>query len=185
MAQTIALQRGSTSITWNGTTHYTAFTNTSSGTATRVIMGGVSAYANNTDALAMAIYVKQSGTSNYIPVAYKGTGTGVANASLDFYSGCDARPLQSLLAGTGEMMSNPFPSGNTNGSYTGAATLYNVNVNYNQTQARMDSNRFAMELYPQQFWIGPSDVVSMKFINGSSGNYTGAVAWTFVTITES
>lgn len=185
MAQTIALQRGSTSITWNGTTITTLFTNTSSGAATRVIMGGISAYSTNNGPLTMGLYVKQAGTSNYVTVGLKSFGTGGGSHSLDFFAGTEIKPNQPISnANTAEAMGNPIYMVQGSANYAGAQDMSNTAIYYINAQAGLSSNRLSYEHYPQQFWIGPSDVVVMKFYNYNSSAATGAVAYNFVTVTE-
>lgn len=184
MAQTVGLQRGATSITWNGTTAYTLFTNTASGTATRVVLGGISAYNSGLGPLGMALFVKQASTSNYVTIGFKGFGAGNSGYSLDFFGGCAPLPLQPTASATDAMGSTILTDGSS-ANYFGAQDIANVNISYLTTTASYGSSRFNFEFYPQQFWIGPSDVVVMKFYNYNNSSATGNVAYNFVTITES
>lgn len=184
MAQTIALQRGSTSITWNGTTAYTLFTQ-SGGTATRVIIGGVSAYSTNNGSINMAMFVKQSGTSNYLTIGYKGVGTASSSNSLDFYGGSAITPLPAQPASTNNSAGGTPILVNSNGGFFGAGDISNTAVQAINSQFSNSNSFFQFEVCPQQFWIGPGDSVVMKFFNYSSAAATGIVAYTFTTITES
>ena len=86
MAQTIALQRGTTSVTLDGTTKYTMFTQ-SGGTATRVIINGVAMYSGNArSGLAMIIGVQKSG-GGFFTIAYKMISNNGTYGGFDFFPG--------------------------------------------------------------------------------------------------
>jgi hypothetical protein len=185
MAQTIALQRGSTAITWNGTTLTTLFTQ-SGGTATRVCIGGVSAYTSVSSGIAMAMFVKQSAVSVYTTVAIKSSGTQVNNYALDFYGGQAIYP-QAMKFNTASTPSTSSVIASTNtANYTGLNNMNGMAIYGADTVVYAGASTTAnYDVCPAQFWIGPGDSVVMKFFNNNDSSATGNVAYSFTTITES
>lgn len=182
MAQTIALQRGTSSVTLDGTTRYTMFTQ-SGGTATRVIINGCAFYSDTArSGLMGGIFVQKSG-GGYFSVAIKLVGNSTTVGSMDFLPG-----MVNNVGGA----TNGTSAGITGASiFVGAlATDYQSNQNmsqfalYGATSAQSGfGNASLFEYCPSQFWIGPSDVVYFKGRNNSGD--PGQVSWSFTTITES
>jgi hypothetical protein len=182
MAQTIAMQRGTTTITANGTGPTTLFTQ-SGGTATRVIINGIAGYSGGSSSYwCMMLSVTNSGTSVNLPVAFKSTGGFTGSIGGCFF-----------LSGLGA-------ASNGGAQYSGAATTASAAVlgNYANTWPRSGdpiiagangslvvsgSQAAVYEYCPQNFWIGPGDQVCLGLYNsaGSSVN----VAFNFTTVTES
>jgi len=185
MAQTIALQRGTVSTNLNGNTSTTLFTQ-SGGTATRVIIGGVGMYTNtSTGSLAMQLVVGLSGsTTNTIVIAFKGSSTALNTYSMDFIPG--------LMPTSGAMRpsTNSTPSGtsilsnNSANVFSGSQSLDGAYITGADTATNFGNNTFNYEYCPAQFWMGPSDTLFFRGRN-SNGAYTGNVAYSFTTITES
>ena len=179
MAQTIAMQRGSTSATFNST-RYTLFTQ-SGGNATRVIInavtvwsgGGFGGWGN------MMLQVLNSGTSVYLPIAIKMSGAAINPSAMTFIPetvGISGGAQQASSTATLTSQTLWYPSGsdwpNTNGmSIQGASS--------NAAEGNGNSN---FEFCPKNFWIGSGDSVILQ-VKGPS-NPTGTMGWSFTTITE-
>lgn len=180
MAQTITLQRGTASMTLNGTTKYTLFTQ-SGGTATRVIINGVAVKANNARAgIMLGVFVQQSG-GGFWTVALKITNNSANVANLDLQRGQMA--LASSTGGGGTSTSgSALVGGSTGGSFYGDQNMVTGNVFGATTSATMYSNS-QYECCPNEFYIGPSDIVYLKAHNpfGDAGDYV----YSFTCITES
>ena len=183
MAQTIALQRGVASITWDGTTQTTLFTQ-SGGTATRVVFNGCGAYNGSASAgMLMSIFVKLSGGTGSYCVASVWIGNSANNASIDF------RPGNTNAVGGGTNGSAAINSGATVLAFNTASTYsMDVNMVYANLFGGMNaSGGFGSgniyEFCPAQFWIGPGDAIIFKCRAATSNS--GQVAYSFTTITES
>jgi hypothetical protein len=183
MAQTIALQRGTTSIAaLDGSTKYTMFTQ-SGGTATRVIINGVSMYASAArNGMSMIIGVQKSG-GGFFTVAYKTISNNGTYGGFDFFPGninnisgglsnaSSTASLQTVMAANlasaypaNQVPKNAFLSGGNS-----ATNGYGASSNY--------------EFCPTQFWVGPSDIVYFKGQNVNED--AGEFSWSLTTITES
>jgi hypothetical protein len=174
MAQTISIQRGSTTVT-NGST-VTLFTNGSSGLGTRIIIN---------------------------QLAYSGTNTASGNRSsggslIINGSGVGATPIG--MVGTGNSPATyvaPFLSSNvstaitfnTSGSFsTGVTGVTAMGITGSGT---VGISTGVQSMMPQTFWIGPSDVIQTRpfgFLtsSGKGGtNSTVTIYYSFTLITES
>lgn len=190
MAQTVALQRGSTSVTANGTSYADLFTQ-SGGIATRVILNGISCFTQGggTDyQLFAALLVKSAGsTTNVHTIGMKSLGAATV-AQFDF-SPCDG--VEGNFTGYSPTSTQAFSNkGAVNGQTYSATTFggstYGVNsVLFSGGGANntLGSNQLTYYAVPRDFWIGPSDVVCVKMVGGNTRTFT--VAYTFTTITES
>lgn len=185
MAQTIALQRGSAAITWNGTSLTTLFTQ-SGGTATRVCIGGVSAYSSVAAPLAMGIFVKQSAVSVYTMIAFKTINSAVQSYSLDFFGGSSITTAGAQLSATNNTVSSQNIIGNTaTVDYTAMSNFSGIEQAGGSVGIFLGGTQSNFEVCPQQFWIGAGDSVVMKFYNFNNTAATGNVGYSFTTITES
>lgn len=185
MAQTIALQRGSTGVTWDGTTLTTLFTQ-SGGTATRVIVGGVSAHSSVSSPLSMGMFVKQSGASVYTMVAFKSTSSGGTSFSLDFFGGSTINNPFGQRASTANMTSSSSViAGNASATYTALQNFNGILLAGGDAANYLGGTSSNYDVCPQQFWIGSGDSVVMKFFNFNNTAATGNVGYSFTTITES
>jgi len=183
MAQTIAMQRGTTTITANGTGPTTLFTQ-SGGTATRVIINGISGYSgSNYNYWCMMLSITNTGTSVNLPVAFKSTG-GTFGACGGFF----------FLSGLGAASNGAAQKANTAATGTSAAVLLSnantwprsgdpVIVSVNDALTPNGSSGAVYEYCPQNFWIGPGDSVCLGLYNSGGGSTN--VAWNFTTVTES
>jgi hypothetical protein len=181
MAQTIALQRGTASITWDGTTQTTLWTQ-SGGTATRVIFNGCSAYNNTASAgNFMSLFVKLSGGGSYGLAATR-VGNSTITSALTFCPG-------NVNVTGGANGSSQITSGSTIQTYNVAGSYpLDIDMTYVGLQGGASggtgfTSQNVFEFCPAQFWIGPGDAIVFK-CKGATSN-SGAVAYSFTTITES
>ena len=179
MAQTITLQRGTASMTFDGTTKYTLFTQ-SGGIATRVMIGGVGVKASTARAgTMMGIFVQQSG-GGFQTIALK-----IANSSANV-SNLDLSPGQMNFGSpttTGIQLSgSSLVAGNVANTFYGDQVMSSANVFGAGTSTSIYSGS-QFEFCPKEFYIGPSDIVYLKAHNpfGDAGNYV----YSFTCITES
>jgi hypothetical protein len=182
MPQTVALQRGTSSITLDGTTKYTMFTQ-SGGIATRVIINAVSFYADSVRSGMMGgIFVNKSGGGTFT-IALLIMSNNVSQANLDFRPG-NMNNLGGATNGTGTQFSGiTVVQGTTSGNYYADTLISNFGLSGGPNASTGFGSQSNYEFTPTQFWIGPSDVVVFKARNNSADS--GQVAWSFTTITES
>jgi hypothetical protein len=187
MAQTIAMQRGTVSITANGTTATTLFTQ-SGGAATRVITGGMtgswSTLVSSSTSFSFILTVTPSGASYDNTIGYMQGYTSGGN--LYTFS------LLPEAGATGSQATNSYnvainPSSTLTTSYGGPFSdniaYNNIYLNTSPAGASFNNNYLTYNAFPKQFWIGPSDVVRVKAFNYSGG--TLYLTYSFVTVTES
>ena len=189
MAQTVALQRGTTTVTGNGSSFADLFTQ-SSGIATRVILNGVACYASSTDTrLYACLLVKSAGSStNVLTVATKSYGNNQNVGAFDF----------SVVDGIADNLGPWSPTSNqgttnkanmaatntttaTQGGTTFATTMNYIYVS--GTGSNINTNDVQYFAVPRDFWIGPSDIVSLKIFTANTRTWT--IAYSFTTVTES
>lgn len=166
MAQTIAIQRGASSVSNNTIT--TLFTQ-SGGTATRVIANMLTFYANTSGNGCNATLIHTSSGGGSHIVGYLGGSSGL---------------VQTAIAVNG--MSNAASwIGNASGIAYGNTMIRGGSTAYQGTliQGFPVSPASNVSYLPQNFWIGPSDTLSFGVYD--SGWSTIQVAWSFTTITES
>jgi len=170
MAQTIAMQRGSGSISVGTSSVLVTLFTQSGGTATRVVFNGFSYACSNTNSnVAVLLRVDQSGGGKYVLGKQQMTAAAatfvpmVTNMYQPVYNG-------SALSNTAGNFSH-----NVGGSdYVGTGSPFDTTI-------RAD---IAGGGIPQNFWIGPSDAVVLN-IQNNSGSFTTNYAYSFTTITES
>jgi len=183
MAQTIALQRGSTTVSSSGSSGVTLFTQ-SGGTATRVIINGL-AFKNSVagSGCVAQLYVAQSGGTVFWAVAIKATASSNGAGGFDFYPGVQnmsgAQRSSAQYTQTGAVIlgintNNVFPADGNVAAYTLFST---------DNPASIVSSMANLENCPSQFWIGSGDAVAMKVFNNGGG--TATIGYSFTTITES
>jgi len=183
MAQTIALQRGSTTVASSGGSSVTLFTQ-SGGTATRVIINGLSIKNTQSSSGNVAyLAVAQSGGTVFWGVAIKSISSVYSMAGIDFYPGVSnisgAQRSSTQYSQTGALVwgtssTSIFPANDNPGSY---------NIISTDNGASIVSQQSNFEHCPQQFWIGSGDAVIMRFFANSGG--TATIGYSFTTITES
>lgn len=185
MAQTIALQRGTATVTWDGSSTTTLFTQ-SGGTATRVIIGGISAFtASNPSALGMQLSVGLAGsTTNTVTIAYKASSNQQSYGAIDFIPGLMPTSGAKRPDTSDTITGSSVLGYSTAGSFGSAQNTVNALLTGASSGCNFGQSTFNYEYCPLQFWIGPSDIVRWRGYN-NSGGYTGTVAYSFITITES
>lgn len=187
MAQTIALQRGTTSVT-SDYGSVTLFTQ-SGGTATRVIVNSISVYfptPPDTGTVYITLFVTQSGgqstmlghlrttnrTKSYQFTAGASTDNQFAGVGLSQFNSS----TNSVVAST------PIIYANNNNGPAGAGNVVGMEW------STLANSHFGM--LNSNFYIGPSDLVGMRIsANKVSGKgtiqVTGNISYSFTTITES
>lgn len=186
MAQTVALQRGTTTIFGDGTTQGTLFTQ-SGGIATRVMLAGFSGWCSlETNFVKVGLFLKHNGSSaNTTMVGFR-TFTSNANiACYDITPGYENTKTLGIGTSVGANATTQEVSmyGNVAGRSFGSST-YNIDnfaVWGQNTSAA--NNAVTINTIPQQFWIGPNDVLCAKIYD--SNTLTHNITYSFVTVTES
>lgn len=194
MAQTVALQRGSTTVTADGSSTVTLFTQ-SGGTATRVIVNrlGVtfSASINTAQILSIVFYMTQTGSSTLMLGLIRRTSSG--NRAFQFVPGVNtansfsnASSIYNAAQPTYYLPTNPVIHGSgTNGTASGDAST--LQIEYCGTGANAQT---LINVLNSNFYMGPSDLVGMKIygVTTSGKSYvatTATISYSFTTITES
>jgi len=194
MAQTVALQRGSTTVTSDGTSTVTLFTQ-SGGTATRVIVNNLaitfSSSINTGQVMSIVFYLTQTGSQTVMLGLIRRTSNG--NRSFQFTPGVstnspfgNASSIYNAAQPTTYLPTNPIIHGSgTNGTASGAAST--LSVTYCDTSS---NGQTIVTLLNSNFYMGPSDLVGMKIYaattSGKSYVFTTAtISYSFTTITES
>ena len=181
MAQTVALQRGVQSVTYDGTTRYTMFTQ-SGGIATRVIIGGVSAYSNAArPGMMMGIYVVLNG-GGFNFIAFKMGSNAYSIGAMDFCPGTVAANFSSAAGSTNPSTSSIITQ-SVASFYSGNGDIFSQSLTGSGTGTTPYSDK-TYEFCPIQFWIGPGDAVVFKG-RMTNTTETGQIAYNFTTITES
>jgi hypothetical protein len=179
MAQTVAIQRGTTTLT-SAASPSTIYTQ-SGGNATRVIFNWVCFYcpdgqpgSNNG---IMLHHFSSSGGS--VPIGYYRNNISYGNGIMLPNQGSNSFG-QWATQGTSSTLT---PLQGITGSYgitgyTGSLNVGSITLTYPLAQ-----DYFKSSFLPQNFWIGPSDTIKLSWTDNSG--YTANVAWSFVTVTES
>lgn len=191
MAQTIALQRGTTTVTTNGSTQATLFTQSSSGIATRVIPNAIGVYFSNPQPQASSIpiicgiYCTISGGQTLL-IGYLHLGNSAYARSFQFP--ISAMPNTGASNGVwnsnNTIVSSVTPTITNNGTLgIGDLSLENVSINYPL------GNNPRIAILPSSFYIGPSDIIKIRVYGlAQSGKSqiptTANITYSFTTITE-
>jgi len=196
MPQTVALQRGTVSVSADNTTQATLFTQ-SGGIATRVIINsltvGFSPSLQSSRDLCIMVSLQQSGGHNSLLGYIFQTSYGNSNFQFapgvntvnSFYgtpsSGNAPTPSNKLLS------SQPVISGGGSGGI-GNASAANVQFRYPSTTGEGVGN---INTINSNFYMGPSDSIRMKiqgwYTSGKGAHLysTATISYSFTTITES
>ena len=175
MAQTILVQRGTTTATRDSTaTAVTLFTQ-SGGLGTRVIINqlswaGASGAANANTSVYLNV-VSSGGYSNPVGYWYAG-GNSVSQGCWSVGTSGD---VWGLNAGTANVF---HPNGWGSNDATNGAGMGSLNLNYPRFGVT-----YGNSWGPTNFWIGPSDAVQIRVFAG--GSATCNIGYSFTTITES
>lgn len=184
MPQTIALQRGTTTVTADSSSSVTLFTQ-SGGLATRVIVNQLCmSFDSTVDDIqtTAAVYHESSGGQT---------------SMIGLFRRVDATTMRALQFPVGAFTNNnwegaPFPSNSESSArlpiiFQGNAIgdMFNTSPNSIQVVYSNPVNiRFAV--LPSNFYIGPSDSIKMKIraFSTSTGATTATISYSFTTITE-
>jgi len=163
MVQTIQLYRGQ--VTCNQATTTTLFTNTSSGTATRLRIGYIGWQSNFSSVYgSLSIGVLRSGSSNYVMIGSSNT----AQASrLESFV-----PHNTSVGGSTSTVSY-FPNLNNQSG----VTLYQG--------ASLSASQPATAYYIADVMIGPSDQIAVGWYDNGGNSRAATVDYCIVGITES
>lgn len=186
MAQTIALQRGTTSVSADNTSSVTLFTQ-SGGTATRVIINSLvmtfSPTPNSSTTQSVGFYVTSSGGKTSVIGLIKASANNIAMQFTPAGSPNNQFLAIPLSAGNPYSAMAHITSNSTSGTGGGGASTININNTQNSTG-------LPQNMVSPNFYIGPSDIVLLKAnVLYSSGKGTSpctmSISYSFTTITES
>jgi len=184
MPQTIALQRGTTTVTANGTDSVTLFTQ-SGGIATRVILNQLGAFfsADFNQNTSFAVFHNVSGGQSFLLGLMKDSNR---RRSCQFAPG--AASNNAFAGNVGQTSTSAFtqrsmmPSMGSNGtSGVGSAAASQIQIEYYGTT---DANHH-FAIFPSNFYMGPGDSLSLKVaaLNDETAR-TANISYSFTTITE-
>ena len=183
MAQTVAAQRGTTTVSCNGTSAITLFTQ-STGIATRVILNSVTFRDNTTgNSPRMSLMINVNGSGNQTAVALMSTPTGVPGSGLTMFPGCNPMPLTNITSNPQTYIDRWFII-NTEASINLGENISNTRWSYvGPNGSSQTSGAGAIDYVPSQFWMNNGDSLVLRCHTGGSG--TATVTYSFTTITES
>jgi hypothetical protein len=182
MAQTISISRGSTTVLGNGTTRTTLFT-LSSGTASRIILGGLSfsGGTENQSSCVGSLLININGSGNYLPVLYKSVGGG----SYRYWSvfpdtaASNNNGVKIINSAVANLANTTLASDVLNGYATNIFNAQNISSGGNVGGPGAPTN-----YVPSNFWMANGD--SLVVMAGmSSTAQTITVLYHFVIVTES
>lgn len=166
MAQTIAMQRGTGTLSASGNTSATLFLQ-SGGSATRVIVNGIAFFTNSGtgNPMYMSLYVDSSGGPGYIVGKY-------------YQYTASGQFTVSPSNGMGTVGSGPGFGDCSTQLYNGSSTTWPAFASPSNVTAAFGGLSSVM----QNFWLGPGDSVVLRANNGGLAQTYG---YSFTTITES
>lgn len=183
MAQTIALQRGTTTVTGNGTTEVTLFTQ-SGGTATRVILNQLGASISEVPTNAFMTLIHQvSGGHDFVLGILKFGSSGAR--SFQFPSGASPNQAFSgssaLTSTSASKLISIMPVINSDGT-SGVANVSPSGVFVDWATSAADTR---MAILCSNFYMGPSDSLRIRCRADGVSTTTATISYSFTTITES
>jgi hypothetical protein len=189
MPQTVSLVRGTTSVSGDGTSSVTLFTNSASGIATRVIVNQLTFYINtapNSSAMTINLYHQSSGGFNSIIGQIANT-AGTPPRTEQWSLGNDLQT--SAASGT----TTPVITGTkyAMGAFSGSSGTDVLSFSADTARIQLSNSGVSyLRQCPQNFWIGPSDILRIKSrwtIPGGKGGSpaTVSIGYSFTLITES
>lgn len=185
MAQTIAAQRGSTTVTCDGQTSVTLFTQ-STGTATRVILNSVSwSTPNGTNYPRCSLMININGTGNETCVALLSSTNPSSSGGQTMFPNSTYSPLTGMQS-TSNYISRWLP---VNQSGSGSNMLgKNLTNGYwtiaGPNGATQASTEGSLEFVPSQFWMNSGDSLRFRCYRGGTTE-SATIYYSFTTITES
>jgi hypothetical protein len=184
MAQTIAAQRGTTTVTGNGSASATLFTQ-STGTATRVILSSVSAKHDEVtaDFLTMSLLINVNATGNLALVAQKQASSSTnGRYGMAMMPGSNLYPYTSITSSSPTYLDRWVQTQVGIKEYLGTTAYYRSNW-YGPNGQSAQGYLTSWDNVPSQFWINSGDSVIVKYWNSSAN--TVDILYSFTTITES
>lgn len=187
MAQTIAIQRGTTTVSGSGTSTVTLFTQ-SGGTATRVIINQLiiyfSDYAQNSGTGANLYLTSSGGYSSIIGQLKYNSSSSIY--AMQFITGAPNNGFNGTSPGTSNsnLSSNPFIFQNSTIGDMLASNFANTTTQYSNSSYEAYCN------VPANFYMGPGDALKMR-VRGQipsgkgTASRTANIGYSFTTITES
>ena len=183
MAQTIAVQRGTTSVTADGVSRVTLFTQ-SSGTATRVILVGLSMNMPSGTGIriAMSLTVNVNGTGNYLPIALISGNNGTSGRYLNMFPNAASNSSGSTFAPASAHSNSSTIMSTNDGGNALTANVANTQIALPGNVTNNGSSD-PINYVPSQFWMANNDSVSLLCY--ATSGYSANIIYHFVTVTES
>jgi hypothetical protein len=183
MAQTIAAQRGTATVTSNGTTANTLFTQ-STGTATRVILNSSAVKHGETQLDRMSLCINVNGTGNYACVALKGvSNTGNSSYGINMMPSSSYTPLTTTMTGSSSYVDRWIQHAVNTNHYLGS-TVANDRWSFaGPNGVSQTGGNVSVDYVPSQFWLNSGD--SLVLFHFCSAGGTSDCVYSFTTITES
>lgn len=185
MAQTIALQRGTTTVSGNSTSTATLFTQ-SGGIATRVIVNQLTFTFNSATSgsqTILGVYHTSSGGQTSLIGIFRNSQNGLGYQAIQFAVGSATN--NGFTATSISSTSNLYPQmpciGHTQSGDMSGTGPGNISFSYS------DSSNTRFSTLPSNFYIGPSDsiIIKAQALDGGGSPVTVTASYSFTTITES
>ena len=186
MAQTVAAQRGTTTVTTNGQTATTIFTQ-SSGTATRVILNSISWRSLNggiSNRMALTVDVNNSGNETCVAFIHTAD-CGSAGQGLTMFPNSSLFPISSTTTSAATYADGWIINAKDNyylGTKINSNNMYFLSGPNGSGQSNAYS--FNFNFVPSQFWMNSGDVLKLRVFHGGTSE-TANVVYSFTTVTES
>jgi hypothetical protein len=183
MAQTVAAQRGSTTVAGTGIAFLTLFTQ-STGVATRVILNTLSARHDGSTLSRLALLINVNGSGNYSLVALKaGSSANRTVYSINMMPGSSYQPVGSAGNSSTNFYGDRWVIQGTQANrFVGTDIQNNRWELYGPEGIFQSSTGVSIDYVPSQFWMNNGDTLSLLAYN--SNEYTTNIVYSFTTITE-
>jgi hypothetical protein len=186
MAQTVAVIRGTTTVAGNGTTRTTLFT-LSSGIATRVLVVGIT-FGTSTGAVRAwrnVLTINSNGSGTYLPVIVGTSNNNECRFMALFPNSANAQNgAQGQWAGTVNGQVSMIPGGSlVADGFSGYSTSAADMKHHAGSDFQQSATNNAVQIVPAQFWMANGDSLTYQCWNNNE--YTGNIAYQFITVTES
>jgi hypothetical protein len=186
MPQTIAVQRGTTTVAGDGTSRTTLFT-LSSGIATRVLLVGITfgASTGTVRNFKNVLSINLNGSGTYLPVIVGTANNNECRFMALFPNGANAQNgAQGAWAGTVNGQVSLIPGGQlVSDGFSGYSTSVSDMKHHAGSDFQQSAGNNAVQIAPAQFWMANGD--SLTYQSTNNNNYTGNIAYHFITVTES
>jgi hypothetical protein len=183
MAQTVAAQRGTTTVSGNGGTATTLFTQ-STGTATRVILNSVVTKHSESNLDRMALCINVNGTGNLALVAIKQVADmGRSTYGLAMLPDSNYVRLSTTTTGAATYIDSWVQYNSSSNIYLGSSVASGRYEFAGPNGSYQLQNSAPLDQVPGQFWMNSGD--SLVILHFNQSNVTADVLYSFTTITES